>query len=256
MELHDARVLITGASRGIGRALALGFAARGADLVLIARTTEALEGLPGSHHAVDLSEPGATDGLIDRLGPVDVLVNNAGISAVKFVLEHSDADFERILRVNLLAPMGLSRDAARAMLERGRGHIVNMSSMGAVLVPPGLSGYVASKGGLSAFTAALRHELRDLPVGITLVELGSVTTDMDEKSRTYGPIKALAEKSGGRDIVPMETVVAAIVRAVEENKPHVRLPKQLALLPALVEAPRRITRFMFRKQDVRAPGVD
>lgn len=263
VELSGKRVLVTGASRGIGRGLAEGLAREGARLALLARRSEALESLGeqlgARTYAVDLSGPEATRGLIERIevdaGPIDVLVNNAGVSHVNHMLRNSEDEIEAIFRINLHAPAMLCRQVIPRMLERGGGHIVNVSSLAAVLSPPGLVHYGASKAGLSHYTAGLRQDLRGRPIGITLVQLGSVPTELDAMSRNYGPIRDLSSRTGGssgkppRDITPLPVVVAAIIAAIKQNRRHVRLPRAAAPLCMLVEVPRRITEWAFRKVD-------
>src|SRR3954452_16662089 len=135
MDLQGSGVVITGASRGIGRALTEAFATAGADVRLVARNRGALEELAarvgGSSHPCDLADRQAVAGLIDRIeaeaGPVDVLVNNAGIDTTGWLFEQTADDVEALYRLNLLVPAELSRQAVPKMLARGRGHIVNIS---------------------------------------------------------------------------------------------------------------------------------
>lgn len=180
MELGGQRVLITGASRGIGEMTARRFAEAGAPVALVARNEEALQALAaelgGTAHAADLTEPEVVRGLLDRVereaGPVAVIVNNAGIDLVGHVTDLSADDLEAIYRLNLLAPAELCRQAVPRMLVRGAGHLVNVSSMAGVASFPGLAAYSSTKAGLTQFTAGLRADLRGTPVGTTLVELG------------------------------------------------------------------------------------
>jgi short-subunit dehydrogenase len=267
LELADRRVMVTGASRGIGRALAEGFAAAGARLALVARSEgplrELAERLGGTAHAADLTDPIATVSLARRIedeaGPVDVLVNNAGISHIGYFLHQSAEQIEQIYQVNLLAPVRLCRELLPRMIERGRGHVVNVSSLAAVISTPGLVHYGSSKAGLSHYTAGLRQELRGLPIGVTLVELGSVPTELDDQTRDWEPMRSFLERqSRGKqpreDRVPLETVVGAVVDAVQRDEPHVRLPRTLAPLAMLAESPRRISRWLFRSVDARGEG--
>jgi short-subunit dehydrogenase len=133
------------------------------------------------------------------------------------------------------------------MIERGRGHVVNLSSMAGVLAPPGLATYGATKAGLSHFTAGLRADLRDTPLHFTTVHLGSVSTDMDEEARAYGPMRQLAEKSGGRDVTPMPVLVTAILDAIEKNRAEVRVPAMMAPLAMAAERPRKVSRLIFKR---------
>jgi short-subunit dehydrogenase len=248
------RILVTGASRGIGRGLAEAFARGGADLALVARKSTALDEVAaitgGTAYPCDLADREEVTGLAGRVeadGPVDVLVNNAGISNVGFVLDASPEDIDAVIDVDLRAPLHLTRDLLPGMIARGRGHVVNVSSLAAVMSPPGLAYYAAAKSGLTAYTAVLRQDLRGLPILVTAVHLGSVPTDLDDLSRQYGPLKAAAESSSGRDVTPLPDAVAAIVDAVRAGRPEVRLPRALAPLPALADLPRALTRLVFRR---------
>ncbi len=264
MQISGKRVLLTGASRGIGETLAERFARAGASLALVARSEGPLKELAarlgGTPHPLDLCDSSAVAGLIERVeaeaGPVDIVINNAGVSLIDYFLHHSADDVEAIFRTNLLAPVEICRQAIPPMLKRGEGHIVNISSIAGVLCPPGLVHYGASKAGLSHYTACLRNELQGLPIGTTLVELGSVPTEMDDSTQDYAPYVEFREKRNprfdpDRDRVPRETVADAIVDAIENNRRHVRLPRMLAPLCATAEATRRISEFLFRGIDVR-----
>src|SRR3954451_922860 len=146
MELSGTRVLITGASRGIGEALARRFATAGARVALVARSEEPLERLAGdtggAAFPADLNDPAAVRALIGRVeadgGPVDVLVNNAGIDLAGWLPGTDPVDLERLYQVNLVAPAVLCRQVIPGMLQRGRGHIVNVSSLSRVAAFPGL----------------------------------------------------------------------------------------------------------------------
>ena len=258
MQIKDKRVLITGASRGIGRGLAVAFAREGARVALVARSEEALkalaEELGGTAYRADPSQPSGADGLIERIeadGPVDVLINNAGVSFVKYMLDNTPEEIEQIFRINVLTPIHLSRQVIPGMLARGGGHIVNMSSLAAVIAPPGLVHYAATKAALSQYTAGLRMDLRGLPIGTTLVQIGSVPTELDDMSRNYGPIREMTQRAKGSDITPLPVVVDAIVEAVKYDKRHVRFPRAMSPLSMLVEIPRRLNEWMFRSVSAR-----
>jgi short-subunit dehydrogenase len=251
VRLEGRRLLLTGASRGIGAALADAFAVRGAELALVARPSAQLDEVArrtgGQAFPCDLADLAALPGLVDRVGPVDVLVNNAGVSGVGWFVDRTLEEIDAVVTLNLLAPMHLCRLLLPGMLERGRGQVVNLSSMASVIAPPGLATYGASKAGLSHFTAGLRADLRDDPITFTTVTLASVSTDMDDQARDYGPLRAMAEGSGGRDITPMGAFVAAVVDAVERDRPEVRVPRMMAPLAALTNAPRKVGRLVFRR---------
>jgi short-subunit dehydrogenase len=136
------------------------------------------------------------------------------------------------------------------MLERGGGHIVNVSSMAGSSTFPGLVVYSASKAAkaaLSHFTAGLRADLRGLPISTTLVELGPIPTDMLAEAESYEPTaKAFQRAYRTRLIVdvPREKVAEEIVAAVQKRRRHVRIPNRAILFPLLSEAPRRATELL------------
>ena len=255
MQLTGKRVLITGASRGIGESMAHSFRAAGATVALVARSEGQIRSLAdqlgGTAHPADLSDPADVAGLIQRVereaGPIDVLVNNAGLDSTAGFTEAPDDELRRVTEVNYLAPAELCRQVIPGMVRRGEGHIVNISSVAGATVFPGLVTYSASKAALSHFTAGLRADLRGLPVGITLVELGPVPTDMLANIGNYEPTKRSFDRVYRLRLtvdVPRETVARKVVEAVVRNRKHVRLPRRTSAFPMLVEAPRRITELL------------
>lgn len=256
MQLRNTRVLVTGASRGLGRSIAEVAARRGADVALVARSGDALEilakELDGKAYPADLSDRGAVEDLIDRVevdGPIDVLINNAGIDRVGRFPESTAQQVRDLLQVNLNAPMELCRQLMPRLVARGRGHIVNVSSMGAISTGPGVTLYGASKAGLSHFTAGIRSELRGKPVGTTLVQIGEVKTDMIDHVREFGPARRTIERSLKWRMLPPEPlepeeVAEAIAVAVERNRRHVILPRRIAAMAKFAEFPRRVSELM------------
>ena len=255
MELPGKRVLITGASRGIGESLAHAFASAGAVVALVARSEDAIQTLAaelgGTAHPADLSNPAQVATLIQRVedeaGPVDVLVNNAALGTPGGFADVSGAELRQVTEVNYLAPAELCRQAIPRMLRRGGGHIVNISSGAGSVVFPGLVIYSASKAALSHFTAGLRADFRGLPIRTTLVELGPVLTEMLAHTEDYEPTaksfeRAYRLRAGVK--VPRERVAEDVVRAVQKERRHVRVPKRTALFPLIAEAPRRFTEIM------------
>jgi len=251
MELRGKRMLITGASRGIGESLAHAFAGAGAAVALVARTSDALRTiaaeLGGTAHPADLSDPTQVATLFDRIedeaGPIDVLVNNAGIGTGAYFGEVSSDHLRRITEVNYLAAAELCRQAIPRMLGRGGGHIVNVSSMADCAVFPGLVAYSASKAALSHFTAGLRADLRGLSIGTTLVELGPIPTELLAEAEDYQPTADSFARFYRIRLavdVPRETVADEVVAAVQRGRRYVRIPKRAAMFPMLCEAPRRI----------------
>jgi short-subunit dehydrogenase len=236
MDLSGRRALLTGATGGLGRAIATAMAARGATLVLSARGREALEeqaaDLPGSGHTVvpaDLAEPGAAERLAEEAGGVEVLVANAGLPAAGWLTDFSAEQVSRALRVNLEAPMLLARALYPAMVERGAGHLVFISSLAGKAASPRTSIYNATKFGLRGFALGLRPDLSRLGVGVSLVSPGFI--------REAGMFaEAGAKPPPGMGTARPEQVGAGVVKAIEHDRVEVavaplqqRLAAHLAL---------------------------
>jgi uncharacterized protein len=255
MELSGRRVLVTGASRGIGEATAEAFAAAGARVALVARDEVALKELAGrlggTAHAADLTDPSQVEGLIGRIeadgGPIDVLVNNAGIDLTGAFVDHTAGDLERIYRLNLLTPAELIRQAVPGMVARGGGQVVNVSSMAGASAFPGMAAYASTKAGLTMLTSILRLDLKGLPVRATVVEIGPIPTDMLDHVNDYAPTAHSFRRFYRLQLlvdIDRSVVAAAIVDAVRKDKRHVRLPKRAVLFPMLANAPRRMVELM------------
>jgi short-subunit dehydrogenase len=251
MDLNGRRVLITGASRGLGAALAESFAAAGASVVLVARSAEAITALAarlgGVAFAVDLSEQSQVDGLIARIeaecGPIDVLVNNAAVETNRLVDEMDEADIVRTISLNLTTPERLTRQVLPGMLQRGRGHIVNISSMTGIANIPSTSVYSSTKAGLTHFSGGLLADLKGTKVGVTLVEPGPIDTGMWDSITASVPVQAALKRVEKLRLVPHispAALAAAVVSAVKSDRKHVRYPKRGLLLYLLENAPRRM----------------
>jgi gluconate 5-dehydrogenase len=164
--------LVTGSSRGIGAALADGLAGAGARVVLNGRDVAALESaradlekrFPGQVEAVafDVTDDDAVRDAVDdveaRIGPIEVLVNNAGVQHRVPMLELDVADWQRVIQANLTGPFLVARAAARHMVARGHGKVVNIASVQARLARPGIAPYAASKGGIAMLTRTMCAE--------------------------------------------------------------------------------------------------
>jgi short-subunit dehydrogenase len=181
MELDGARALVTGASGGIGAAIASELAAHGARVVLSGRSPERLEAaraaLPTDGHEVvtaDLSSPEAPEELVRAAGDVDVFVSSAGLPASGWLHEYRGDQLARALRVNLEAPMQITRLVVPALVERRRGHLAFVASLAGKVPSPALSIYCATKFGLRGFALALATELSDSGVGVSVVSPGFV----------------------------------------------------------------------------------
>jgi short-subunit dehydrogenase len=261
-------VVVTGASRGIGAGLATALAARGARVVLVARSGAAIEAraaeLGGEAYPADLTDPSAIEPLVRKIeanGPIDALVNNAGVDLTGALVELDADRILELLAVNLAAPILLSRAVIPAMRERGRGHIMNVSSLAGTNALPGLAPYSTSKAGLSHFTAALRAELKGTGIATTLAEIGPVeSTMMQSLHGQPATERALARLRRLRLAVEldMDAVVGALADAIEHERRHVRMPRRNALFPILTESPRRITELLLTgvraQDDAPTPG--
>jgi short-subunit dehydrogenase len=220
--------LLTGASGGLGGYLARALGAEGVRLLLSGRDEAKLEALAASIGpaapepavlAADLAEPGAVADLADRAtaaGPVDVLVNNAGIELVEPFERSCDKDLEQIVAVNLQAPISLTRLLAPGMLERREGHVVNVASLAGRLPPAYSAAYAATKAGLIAFTHSLRGEFYGRPVGFSVICPGFVDGDgMYARLREEGlPAPATV------GTVPPDKVTGAVLDALRHDRPE------------------------------------
>jgi len=218
MELAGKKALLTGATGGLGQAIAEALAGRGATLLLSARKAEALTAmaaeLPGEGHRTlpsDLAEPGAAEELAAEAGEVDVLVANAGLPGTGRLPEFSSENLLRALRVNLEAPMLLARALEPRMVERGEGHMVFISSLSGKSATPLSSVYNATKFGLRGFALGLRADLDPLGVGVSIVSPGTIREAGMYADSGAKPIPGLGTGSP-------KQVADAVVRAIEKNK--------------------------------------
>jgi len=253
--------VITGASRGLGAALATKLAARGARLALVARSAEPLAKLAadlgGAAYPADLEDLDHLDELVTRIaadGPIDVLVNNAGLDLTGRLAELPAEQIRALFTVNLIAPVLLCRAVIPRMRAQGHGHLVNVSSLAGTNALPGVAPYAASKAGLSHFTAGLRAELKGTGITTTLAEIGTVESTMMDSLRAHEPTRRALARLETLHLVhdlTMDDVADALVRAIDERRRHVRLPRRDAAFPLLTEAPRRLTEWLLAGVDAR-----
>jgi short-subunit dehydrogenase len=225
------RVLITGASSGVGAALAELCARNGAKVILVARRRDELEvvaarcralGAEAAVHPCDLSDKDATDALVREViaehGGVDVLVNNAARSIRRAIAQSYDRlhDHERVIRLNHLAPVQLCLGFLPGMVERGHGHVVSVLTAGAHMPTPHFSAYVASKSALSAFTDTLAAEYLHHGVRATSAFLPWVKTPMMTATATY------RSKAEGADVWTPERAAAWILDGIAERRRHLK----------------------------------
>ncbi len=211
-------VLLTGASGGIGRAIARAVAPTAAELVLSGRRTEVLNELADELGAraigCDLSVREDVVRLIEEAGPVDVLIANAAIRSGGLLDEFSQEQIDQMLEVNLRAPIALARALTPGMAERRRGHLVFMSSLQGKATTPVSSVYCAAKFGLRGFALGLREDLRRHGVGVSVVLPGFIRdAGMFADSGVKLPL--------GVGTRSPQDVAAAVVRAIDQNRAEI-----------------------------------
>ena len=211
-------VLSTGATGGIGHAIARALAGRGANLILTGRRADVLEPLAaecgGRALAVDLAVPDEVERLVEDVGEVDILVANAALPASGALDSFSVQEIDRALAVNMRAPMVLAHALVPAMVAKGRGHLLFMSSLLGKAAAPGTAVYSASKFGLRGFGSALRADLRDAGVGVSVVFPGII--------RDAGMFAdANVDVPTGVGTSSPEDVAGAVVTAIERNRGEV-----------------------------------
>ncbi|MGI8632279.1 MAG: SDR family oxidoreductase [Solirubrobacterales bacterium] len=220
-------VAITGGARGIGAATARACARAGMRVAvgdLDAEPAQTLAGQLGSGHTgmeLDVRDRDSFETFLDeaesRLGPLDVLVNNAGVFHLGPFVDEQPERTQRMLDINVGGVITGCSLAAPRMVARGRGHIVNLASSAGQIPPPGAATYAASKHAIVGFTRALHAELHGDGVWTTLVMPGIVKTDM---------IGGFASARGTREIEP-DMVADAIVKSVRSGRPEVFVPPEL-----------------------------
>jgi short-subunit dehydrogenase len=223
VDLAGKTALLSGATGGLGRAIATALAARGATLVLSSRKAEALEelaaSLPGDGHratVADLAEQGAAERLVAEAGPLDVLVANAGLPASGRITDFSQEEIGRALRVNLEAPIRMARELVPVMRERGSGHLVFVSSLAGKSTSPRSSLYSATKFGLRGFALSLREDLWGSGVGVSLVLPGFI--------REAGMFaESGAKPPPGLGTSSPEEVGEGVAKAIERNRGEVEV---------------------------------
>jgi len=178
VQISGSTVLLTGATGGIGQAIARALKGRGASLILTGRRSEVLEPLAaeigGRAIAVDLSDRTEVARLVDEAGDVDILVANAALPASGTLETFTVEEIDRALEVNLRAPVILAHELVPQMVARGRGQLVFISSLSGKVTSPGAAVYNASKFGLRGFAGALRSDLRASGVGVSTIFPGFI----------------------------------------------------------------------------------
>ena len=238
-------ILVTGASSGIGRATAEGFARRGARLLLLARNAERLDavaegirkaGGAAAAFAIDLGDtetvPRLAETIMGEHGVPDILVNSAGGGQWKPFVETSAAEARAMMELPTLAAFAVTRAFLPAMLERGSGQVAFVTSPGSFMVWPNACAYIAARFALRGLAEALRAELRPTAIGVTLVTLGMVASPYWENnpgSRRFLPRRASLVM---RDL-SVDEAAGTIIEAVAKRRRHAVRPAIFRLLFAL-----------------------
>jgi len=220
VELEGKRLLLSGATGGLGRAIAIELAGAGGTLVLSSRKAEELERLAGSlpggagrHETAvaDLAEPGAAEELLERTGDLDGLVANAALPATGRLESFSSDDVQRALRVNFESPILMARALGSKLAEKGVGHLVFIASLAGKVGSPRSSLYNATKFGLRGFAFGLREDLHPHGVGVSVVSPGFV--------RDAGMFAdSGAKPPPGLGTTTPKKVAEAVTRAIREDR--------------------------------------
>jgi len=230
MKWNGSVVLITGASRGIGREIAVAASKRGARVGLMARSKTELDevlsacGGKGAVAVSDVADRAQVESAIEalqrELGPADILVNNAGIGAYGRVVETDVETIEKMMRVNYFGTVYATKAVLPGMIERGRGHLVMIASIAGRIGAPLEAGYSASKFAMVGFSEALKFEIKRKGIGLSIIDPGPVETHFTEArgvpfaENTPKPVKP-------------EDVASLVMRAVERNKMEKFIPSWL-----------------------------
>jgi short-subunit dehydrogenase len=240
VEPRGSNVLLTGAGGGLGPYIARALAAEGANLALTDVSLQPLEPLAqelrGAGLGVEILAADLTAGTgpaalaaaaEEALGPVDVLVNNAGVEYLGPFEGHTAKEVETIVRLNLQAPIELTRLLLPGMVERRRGHVVNLCSLAGRTAAPFGSTYCATKAGLISFTQALRAEYPRGPVGFSAISPGFV-----RRVGMYGRIEDRT-KTPATGLIDPERIGKAVIRAIRDDKAE-QVINRLPIKPAVV----------------------
>jgi 3-oxoacyl-[acyl-carrier protein] reductase len=203
MRLKDRIALVTGSSRGVGRAIALAYAGEGAKVMVnytsnekaAKEVVEAIQKMGGQAVAVkaDVAKKGEAEALVkatvDLFGGIDILVNNAGFTRPAMMTKMTEQQWDEVVDIHLKGAFLCTQAAAQHMIAKNRGKIINISSVGGVVGTVGQINYSAAKGGVISMTKSMARELARYNICANVIRLGIVTTDMSEKITTDDKLK-------------------------------------------------------------------
>jgi short-subunit dehydrogenase len=257
-DLRNSTAIITGASRGIGVHIARVLATEGVNLALAARSTSELDQVAAEMSGLgvravaiqcDVADPVARRSLVDaataEFGSIDLLINNAGIETTVRFEEQDPEDFEHMVQVNLIAVTALSRLVVPGMLERGRGHVVNIASLAGKAGTPYEAAYATTKHGMIGFTRSLRGEYHGTGVGFSAICPGFVSdVGMYADSMVEIGIKAPWTLGTSKP----EKVAKAVLKAVKHNKAEIIVnPNATRVLLTIAEASPTLGEWLMRR---------
>lgn len=224
--LAGRKALITGASRGIGRAMAVQLAQEGADVALLATKADLLEAVAVELRglgrkvvtlAVDLRDSdgvsAAVDKAKDELGGLDILINNAGVTADQLLLRQKEEDWVRVLDVNLTGAFRVTKAACRYLMKSKYGRVINITSVVGLTGNAGQASYASSKAGLIGFTKSLAQELASRGVTVNAIAPGFIDTDMTAALTPEQQAGVLKKIPMGRMASPSDVANAAVFLA-------------------------------------------
>jgi short-subunit dehydrogenase len=239
MKLRNKTALITGAGSGIGRALAVHLAQKGCHLALADNDSEGLNEtlhmlkshtVKTSGHLIDVAErqalPAFILGVFEQHPQINLLINNAGVAAGGTFLQMSEADFNRVMDINFHATVNITRLLLPHLLQQNEARIVNISSLFGLVSPPEQTAYSASKFAVRGFSNALRFELQNTGVGVTVVHPGGVATRIVQNSSipagaTEVEIKQKMAENQRLLRMPPPRAAKIIVKGIEEKKARI-----------------------------------
>jgi NADP-dependent 3-hydroxy acid dehydrogenase YdfG len=218
------RILITGASRGIGRATAIALAARGHEVIATARDVKSLADVPAALRlSLDVTDQASVDAAIDAAGPVDVLVSNAGATVRAPVETVPLAAVQQLIELNTLGALRVAQAVLPGLRARGSGQLIFISSIQGRLVIPLIGAYSASKWALEALAETLAIETSRFGVSVHVLQPGAVASGGAERAQVYlddaNPYRPLLDKIGGfrSDPITVEEVADAVAATVDQG---------------------------------------